>query len=190
MIFSNALRKKMKTANERMRRLERAGVQSPAYRAIQGTLQMLGVDGAATGRRFSETGKFETQAQMRQMERIVNNFLGQNTSTVRGFRRYRREVMKAAEQRFDLSSAGISEDEYMQIWENLPDNENERLYGSDEIVNIVKEVKKQLGKEEDENVLNVGDIVAQLQREGDLKSTLTGLGLDPVSFVQSIGGLS
>ena len=98
--------------------------------------------------------------------------------------------MKAAEQRFDLSSAGISEDEYMQIWENLPDNENERLYGSDEIVNIVKEVKKQLGKEEDENVLNVGDIVAQLQREGDLKSTLTGLGLDPVSFVQSIGGLS
>lgn len=188
MYFSNELRKKMKTANQRMRRLEEKGAASPAYRAIQGVLQMLGVNGTATGRRFSETGKFRDANQARQMERIVNNFLGQQTSTVSGNKQYRRQVMKAAEERFNLSEAGISEEEYMQIWENLPDNENERLYGSDEIVNIVKELKRQGAVDQDESAMSIGDIVSQLQREGDLRSTLTDLGLDPVNFVRSLGG--
>lgn len=190
MYFSNDLRKKMKTANQRMRRLEEKGAASPAYRAVQGVLQMLGVNGSATGRRFSETGKFRDVNQARQMERIVNNFLGQQTSTVSGNKQYRRQVMQTAESRFNLSEAGITEDEYMQIWENMPDNENERLYGSDEVVNIVKELKRRGVFENDENAVRIGDIVAQLQREGDLRGTLTGLGLDPVSFVRSIGSLS
>ena len=56
--FSAEIKKLAKRANQRMVELEQHAINSPAYKAVQATLEMMGRRAkTAFGRRFSETGK-------------------------------------------------------------------------------------------------------------------------------------
>lgn len=133
------LRLKAKRANERMRQLEKAGLESPAYQAIQARLEILGKSRKGTrGRRFSESGR-ATYAEKEILNKILNEFLyEQTTSTVKGARDYYDEVWKSANENNKLAESGISRDDWFKFWENMPSDKKDRLYGSSQIVNIVQ----------------------------------------------------
>ena len=94
--FYSDLRLKEKAANERMRQLEKAGFNSPAYQAIQAKLEVLGKQTKGNrGRRFSETGK-GTYNEREMQKKILNEFLHQKTSSISGAKDYYDRVWETA----------------------------------------------------------------------------------------------
>ena len=175
--FYKELRLKEKAANERMRQLERAGIMSPAYQAVQAKLEVLGKAGKGNrGRRFSETGK-ATYNEMETLDKILNEFLYENkTSTIKGARQYERDVWETANKNQELAKAGITRDDWLKFWENMPDRKD-RLYGSTQIVAMVRAYSMKNGKLDDENKLSMEEIADEIQSSKNLKNAYKSLGL-------------
>lgn len=175
--FYNELRLKEKAANERMRQLEKAGMQSPAYQAVQAKLEILGKSTKGSrGRRFSETGK-ATYNEMEILDKILNEFLyEQSTSTVKGAREYMDDVWNTANENNKLSDAGISRKDWLAFWESMPDKK-ERLYGSTQNVAIIRAYSMKNGKLDDENKMSMQEIADEIQASKNLKSAYASLGL-------------
>lgn len=175
--FYKELRLKEKAANERMRQLEKAGIKSPAYQAAQAKLEILGKSTKGNrGRRFSETGK-ATYNEMEILDKILNEFLyEQTTSTVKGAKEYEDEIWNSANQNNKLDEAGISRKEWLDFWASMPDKK-ERLYGSTQIVAIVRAYSMKNGQLEDENKMSMQEIADEIQASKNLKSAYASLGL-------------
>ena len=175
--FYKELRLKEKAANERMRQLEKAGIQSPAYQAAQAKLEILGKTTKGTrGRRFSETGK-ATYNEMEILNKVLDEFLyEQKTSTVKGAREYQDEVWNTANENQKLTEAGITRDEWLDFWESMPDRK-ERLYGSAQNVAMMRAYTKKYGKLDDENKLSMQEIADIIQGSKSLKNAYSQLGL-------------
>lgn len=198
--FYKELRLKEKAANERMRQLELRGIKSPAYQSVQAQLEMLGKRTKGDrGRRFSETGK-ATYAEMEVLNKMLDEFLKQKTSTITGAKEYERDVWETANKNQKLSAAGISKNDWLDFWASMPDRK-ERLYGSSQIVAMLRSytikrdaIKNMSSEQRDELVKNgeltdsqleqfidnkftVEDIADEIQNSKDLKSAYEALGL-------------
>ena len=175
--FYKELRLKEKAANERMRQLEKAGIKSPAYQAAQAKLEILGKTTKGNrGRRFSETGK-ATYNEMEILDKILNEFLyEQTTSTVKGAKEYEDEVWNSANQNNKLDEAGISRKDWLDFWASMPDKK-ERLYGSSQIVAIVRAYSMKNGKLTDNDKMSMREIADEIQASKNLKSAYNQLGL-------------
>lgn len=170
------LRLKQKAANERMRQLEKQGINSPAYQAIQARLEVLGKQTkGARGRRFSETGK-ATYNEMQLLDKILDEFLEAKTSTLTGAKTYERDVWETANKNGKLSEIGITRNEWLEFWENMPDRKD-RLYGSSQIVAIMRAYVKKNGELEDTDKLSMQEIADEIQNSKDLVSAYNALGL-------------
>lgn len=170
------LRLKAKAANERMRQLEMQGIKSPAYQAVQAKLEVLGKQTRGErGRRFSETGR-ATYNEMEVLNKILDEFLEAKTSKLSGAKEYERDVWETANKNNKLSEAGISRDDWLEFWRNMPDKKN-RLYGSTQIVAIVRAYSMKNGKLEDDDKMSVQEIADEIQNSKNLKSAYKALGL-------------
>lgn len=170
------LRLKAKAANERMRQLEKQGIKSPAYQAVQAKLEVLGKKTKGDrGRRFSETGR-ATYNEMEVLNKILDEFLEAKTSKLSGAKEYERDVWETANKNNKLSEAGISRDDWLEFWRNMPDKKN-RLYGSSQIVAIVRAYSMKNGKLEDNDKMSVQEIADEIQNSKNLKSAYKALGL-------------
>ena len=187
-VFDNELRLMAKRANQRMVELEKRGLAPSSYQAAQSKLAYLGRPARNGVRRFSETGK-GTRAEITQMKKQLRQFLGSPTTTISGLADVKRRTVESAKERFGDFSKWMTDDEYMQIWENLPDDEQDRVYGSDETVQIVSSVLKTQRGMKDEQAFTVSDIVNKLQESSSLKSALRGLGLEPSATLKNLGAL-
>ena len=137
-LYSNELRQLAKAMNQRMVELEKRGFKSPAYQSAQARLEALGRTAkTAQGRRFSETGYFANKNEAAQVEAILKRFKYQDTSTLKGYRKYRKDVLEGLNKRYNYKDRGLSDDDMMDFWEAMPDDERERMYGSDETFMIV-----------------------------------------------------
>lgn len=171
------LRLKEKRANERMRQLEIAGIKSPAYQAVQAQLEVLARQTKGDrGRRFSETGK-ATYNESQYLEKILDEFLGYETSTVKGAREYRDEVWNSANKNNKLSEAGITRDEWFDFWEAMPDRKD-RLYGSSQILAMVRAYSIKNKELQDDDKMSVQEIADEIQASKNLKDAYKKLGLD------------
>lgn len=175
--FYTDLRLKSKAANERMRQLEKRGIKSPAYQAVQAKLEIIGKQTKGSrGRRFSETGK-ATYNEMEILNKILNEFLYEDkTSTVSGAKEYFDDVWNSANKNNQLSEAGISRDEWLNFWESMPDKKD-RLYGSSQIVAMVRAYSMKNAKLEDEDKLSMQEIADEIQASKNLKNAYNQLGL-------------
>ena len=175
--FYKELRLKEKAANERMRQLEKAGIKSPAYQAAQAKLEVLGKQTKGDrGRRFSETGK-ATYNEMEILNKILDEFLyEQKTSTITGAKEYERDVWESANKNNKLSDAGISRKEWLDFWASMPDKK-ERLYGSSQIVAIVRAYSMKNGELSDTDKMSMQEIADEIQSSKNLKSAYNQLGL-------------
>ena len=198
--FYKELRLKEKAANERMRQLELRGIKSPAYQSVQAQLEMLGKrTKGERGRRFSETGK-ATYAESEILNKMLDAFLGQKTSTITGAKEYEKDVWETANKTQKLSEAGISKNEWLDFWASMPDR-SDRIFGSSINVAIIRSytikrdqiramsdkeraqmiedgklTEKQLEQFTDDT-FSVEDIAAEIQAHEDLKSAGKALGL-------------
>lgn len=216
--YYKALAQAAKKANRRMRDLEKAGIKSPAYNAIQGALEQMGKRGNGdSGRRFSETGK-ATWNQYQQLMKHLRRFNNAQTATATGSRRLQDRIWATANTDSKLSKAGITKEQYFDIWKNAPDKKD-RLYGSTVYVNIVssyvkkrkdaeerlnelegksdsgsalsaeeKREKKRLEKLQNENELSVNEIVEEINAAKSYKVALRSVGLS-YKDVKSLGAL-
>ena len=176
MAYSDEVRRLAKAANQRMVRLEKAGVKSPAYQSAQGILAAMGRrKGRAAGRRFSETGK-GTEKELAQQEKMLRRFLeGQKTSGLSGAREWRRNVLDSAKERFPGLSDVLTDDEYLQIFERLPDEEKDRVYGSEQTVRMVMTA---VGKaKKSDSAYDINDIIDKIQSASDLKTAMNSIGI-------------
>jgi len=175
--FYNDLRLKEKAANERMRQLEKRGINSPAYQSVQAQLEILGKQTKGNrGRRFSETGK-ATYNEAELLNKILDNFLyEQSTSTVKGAREYQKDVWESANANNKLSEAGISKDDWLHFWESMPDKKD-RMYGSSQIVAMVRAYSIKNNKLDDQDKMTVEEIADEIQNSKNLKSAYKALGL-------------
>ena len=175
--FDAELRLKEKAANERMRQLEKAGINSPAYQSVQAMLEILGKQTKGDrGRRFSETGK-ATYSEKEVLDKILNEFLyEQETSTLAGARKYQDEVWKSANANNKLSEAGISRTQWLDFWESMPDRKD-RLYGSSEIVAMVRAYSIKNTTAQPEDRLTPQEIAEEIQASQNLKNAYAKLGL-------------
>lgn len=173
------LRLKEKAANERMRQLEKAGIKSPAYLNVQAKLEVLGkATKGDRGRRFSETGR-ATYNEKELLSKILDEFLyNEKTSTLSGAKEYERNVWESANKNNKLAAAGISRDDWLSFWQAMPDRK-ERIYGSTQIVAMMRAYSMKNAKLEDENKLSVQEIADEIQNSKNLKSAYRALGLTP-----------
>lgn len=175
--FDRELQLMAKRANQRMVELERLGDKSPAYQHIQAVLTAEGRNkGANRGRRFSETGK-GTRYQIEHQKALLRRFLNQQTSTIRGAKKYRSDVEKSIEKNYHISEAGISFDDFVDAIEKITDSESTKIYGSDIEVKIIVAYQSKKKKVKNEQKLSTDDIIKVLEKSGDLKTALTSLGL-------------
>lgn len=161
-----------------MVRLEQAGMQgSPAYQSVQAQLEMMGVKAKATaGRRFSETGK-EVYNKAEHLKKVLKHFLESETSRVKGYKDYRSQVWKSADEKYNLSESGITEDDYMDFWKNYPDKEKDRLFGSEIVIELISTYKWKNKELKNEQELTGQEIADAIQGSKDYKTALKKLGL-------------
>lgn len=180
-VYSNELRKLAKAMNQRMLELEKRGMNSPAYQSIQARLAAMGRPENKKGvRRFSETGKFKNKNEMAQYKAILERFKEQETSKVSGYKNYRKRVLEGLQKRYDYESMGLSDDDVMDFWEAMPDDERDRIYGSDETFIIVaaytRDVKS--GRITNDNALSIKEIVERINSSKSLTQALQKIGID------------
>ena len=175
--YYKELRLKEKAANERMRQLEKAGIKSPAYLAAQAKLEVLGkTTKGGRGRRFSESGK-ATYNEMEILNKILNEFLyEQETSTLKGARQYEEDVWNTANKNGKLSDVGISRDDWLEFWKSMPDKK-ERLYGSSQLVAMMRAYTKKNGELEDMDKMTMQEIAEEIQASKNLKDAYKKLGI-------------
>lgn len=201
MYYSNELRKLAKAMNQRMVELEKRGFKSPAYQSVQARLEALGRTAkTAQGRRFSESGYFANKNEAAQVEAILKRFKNQDTSTLRGYRKYRKDVLQGLQERYNYKQSGITDDEMMEFWEAMPDDERERMYGSDETFMIVMKflIDRKQGKIKKVNLndYTMQEIIDTIQKQKSLTDALKALGIDTREYmnfkagkIQSMGEL-
>lgn len=190
-LYSNELRKLAKAMNQRMVELEKRGYNAPAYQAAQARLESLGVkQKSAAGRRFSETGYFRNKNEMAQYEAALRRFKEQETSSLRGYKKYRKDVLKGLEERYGYKEAGLSDDDVMQFWEAMPDDERDRMYGSDEVFLIVEKYQQDVnsGKIAREDALSIKEVVERINASKSLSSALDTLGIDTREYLKFKNG--
>ena len=169
--FYKELRLKEKRANERMRRLEMADINSPALQAVQAKLEMIGKQRKGDmGRRFSETGR-ATYAESEYLNKILDEFLGAKTSKVSQAKQYYEDIWQSANTNDQLSNAGITKEQWLDFWENMPDKKKDRMYYSQQ-VKIFKAFMRKNGKLIDEGKMTVADIAESIQNAETLSDAL------------------
>lgn len=194
-LYNPEMRRLAKLANQRIRELERKQPNAPALRAVQASLEQMGRRGTGqTGRRFSETGK-ATVTQMHAIMKELDRFINYKTSTATGAKELKEEVWNSADGKYNLSSRGVSKDDYYDIWQDMPNKEKDRILSSDVIIEIVgtvlmkeRELKEAINKETDlekrrelekeyENRVPVRDLVAAIKDKADIKSAYNTAGI-------------
>ena len=177
--FYADLRRKAKVANQRLVRLERADKKSPAYLAVQAKLEILGREAGKTkGRRFSETGK-ATYNEYQALSKVLDEFIAQKTSTVKGDTDYVNEVWRGALKSenidVDLKKAGITKEQWFEMWSALPDKKY-RTFDSSEYIEALALYNVKGGKVSGE-VISVSDMIKQFEDNQNLSSALRSVGI-------------
>lgn len=194
--FSAEVRRLAKRANQRMVEMESHGFKSPAYKAVQARLEMMGRrSNTATGRRFSETGK-GTENELRQQLAELQRFLGHETSTIKGYRKYRKDVYEGADKKYKLKEAGITQEEFEELWDAVPDKEKDRFHYAMFYYQIVEtyELKVKKGEIKDkkgntitqENAMSITEIMRIVEGSKSLKSALQQIGITTKDMKENI----
>lgn len=217
-LFSNELRKLSKAANQRMLELEKRGFRSPAYQAIQARLSALGrpVSGAASEKaqavlqqqgkfdidedspirayRFSETGKFSNKNEMAHIEKLLKDFLYQDTSKLKGYKKYREDVLDGLDRRYGYRAMGLTDEDVLNFWESMPDDEAEQLYGSDETFIIYAKYlidlrNGKLEKRVNESAYTPKQIINKINSSKSVTEALKSLGISQQGYIDFKSGM-
>ena len=140
----------VKRANQRLRELEKQGMEnSPAYQAIE-RLVLSGDPATTTGTHRKKNGEVETvikfntdirhlsYSERRHLEAEVERFLNAETSTTKGYKNVAERAKKAYESQAQKAAGNEkSYAEWINIWSEAITKQYVLLYGSDETFNLI-----------------------------------------------------
>lgn len=188
------LRKLQKRANQRIARLEQLGVKSPAYEAIQGKLEILGRQTSGDrGRRFSETGKGTYNEYEHQMK-VLKDFLNMKTSTQAGAKKWENDIWQGvldSSKGLKLKEAGVTKDQWLEFWKNMPGNHKDRMFGSEVVVKMLRTYTYKNRKLSDDQKMTPQEIAEAIKAQTTIKSAYKQLGITykDVKKVNNLGEL-
>jgi len=217
-VYSNELRKLAKAANQRMLELEKRGFRAPAYQAIQARLVSLGrpVSKAASEKaqsvlqkqgkfdpeednpiklyRFSETGTFANKNEQAHVEKLLRDFLGQKTSKLKGYKQYRQDVLDGLDRNYGYRNLGLTDEDVLNFWESMPDDERDQIYGSDETFIIYAKylIDLRTGKLEkrvNESAYTAKQIVNKINSSKSVTEALKSLGISQQGYMNFKSGM-
>ena len=174
--FDPELRKLQKRANERMRQLELQDIKSPAYKAVQAKLEILGKQRKGDrGRRFSETGK-ATYNEAEMQKRFLREFLNAETSTLKGAKGFYDRVWETASNnsKNKIAESGISREQWFDFWENMPDQKKDRMFYSQQ-VKIFTSFMRLHGDLVNEGEITIAEIADSIQEAEELNDVFDNL---------------
>ena len=175
------LRRLQKQANQRLVRLEQLGVKSPAYQAVQAELEILGKQKKGDkGRRFSETGKATYNEYEMQMKILKDFLYNMSTSTTKGAKQWEEDVWKGAlesDKDLKLQETGITKDEWLDFWSNMPSNKKERLLGSEQYVKLFRTYTYKNREFSDNQKMTPEEIAEAIREQKSVQKAKDKLGL-------------
>ena len=191
--YYNDLRLLQKRANQAMKRLEQLEIQSPAYKAVQGQLEMLGRQQRGDiGRRFSESGK-ATWNEYQVQKSILEGFLKMKTRTQAGAKKWVDDVWKGAQENeaLQLKESGITKKDWFEFWQNMPSNHKDRILGSDVVVKMLRTYIYKNRKLKDDQKMSIAEITEAINQAKNVKEAYKALGITykDVKNVTSMGKL-
>ena len=181
-VFDRELQLMAKRANQRLVEMERRGMQekSPAYEAGTAYLQSIG------RRRFSETGK-GTVREVERQKRALEKFLGYKTSTVTGYKEYRRNVIEGLKKAYpELANENFDFDKLLELFKELPQKKKDRLYGSESYIAILEAYTRKNGETKDEKKLSIKELAEEIESSGNFKNALEKVGLSFKDISQKV----
>ena len=175
------LRKLQKQANQRLVRLEQLGIKSPAYQAAQAQLEILGKQKKGDrGRRFSETGKATYNEYEMQMKMLKDFLFNMATSTTKGAKEWEEDVWQGAlssDKNLKIQESGITKQEWLDFWSNMPSNKKDRLLGSEVYVRLFRTYTYKNRKLSDNQKMSVEEIAEAIRDEKNMQAAKEKLGL-------------
>ena len=195
--YDAEIRRLAKRANQRLVELEKRDMKSPAYKAAQSALEMMGRrSDKAGGRRFSETGK-GTENELRQMRSELQKFLGHQTSTIKGYKEYRQDVYEGADKEYKLREAGITQEQFEELWESVPDKEEDRFHYAIFYYAIMETYELKLNRGElidkesgevltRENAMSITEMMRTIEGTKNLKSALEQIGISVKDMKENV----
>ena len=178
-IFYADLKRKAKVANQRLVRLEKADKKSPAYLAVQAKLEILGrAAGKSKGRRFSETGR-ATYNEYQALSKVLDEFISQKTSTVKGYQQYVDDVwagaLKSENIDVNLEKAGITKEQWFEMWSALPDKKK-RTFDSSEYIEALALYNVRGGKVKGQ-VVSVTKMIEEFESADTMEKAYAAAGI-------------
>lgn len=181
----NDLRLMAKAANQAMVRLERLGIKSPAYDYAQAALAIMGQPTKGErGARFDERGK-ATYNEYEYMKRVIQKFLKATTRTQKGAREWVENVWQGGNKAYDLEAHGISKEDWLDFWKEMPANQKNRSFGSEVIVYLMRAYSMKNGKKKDEQKMDIKEVAQKIQESKSLKEAYKNLGLTRTQYNKS-----
>lgn len=189
----NDLRLLQKRANQAMVRLERKGIESPAYKAVQAQLEVLGRRSSGTiGRRFSESGKATYNEYMMQ-KKILEDFLNMKTRTQTGAQKWVEDVWSGAleNEELKLKETGVTKEQWLDFWSNMPSNHKDRMFGSEVIVKMLRTYTYKNRELKDDQKMTAAEIADEIKKASSVKEAHKALGITykDIKQVSSLGEL-
>ena len=187
------LRLLQKRANQAMKRLEDLKIDSPAYSVVQAQLEILGRrPKRALGRRFEETG-VATYNEYLHQKKILEDFLSMKTRTQKGAKQWIEDVWQGAKENPDLKieESGITREQWLDFWKNMPANHKDRLFGSEVIVKMLRTYTYKNRELKDDQKLSAAEIADAINQATNVKAAYKALGITykDVKKVSSLGEL-
>lgn len=185
-----ALGRMAKTANQRMRRLEKAGFErSPMYKSQQAFLAQLGIAPTASGaRRFPENFRNVPDELLIPYENKLQDMAtpdpdtGINLATVQGVKQFYDLVYEGANRRYKLSEKGIGRKAWGDMWSAMSDKTKDRVYGSEVYVRIIKAYYSKY-KDPSERMTDK-EIAQTINAHSNFMQALKSVGLSMHDYVQ------
>ena len=193
-----AVARMAKVANQRMRRLEKAGyTRSPGYKEQQAFLMQMGIAPTPSGaRRFPESYKSVSEDELIQyeirLEKIASASAAAETSgevsahnlyTVQGVRKFYNDVYQTADKRYGLTERGVSQEEWLDMWSSMSDKQRDRVYGSDIYVRIIKAYYSKY--RDDADKMSSEEIAAAINEHRNFMQALSSVGLSMKDYVNA-----
>lgn len=191
--YYNDLRLLQKRANQAMKRLEKIGVKSPAYNAVQAELEVLGRQKRGDiGRRFPESG-YATWNEYQMQKSVLEDFLNMKTRTQAGARQWVEDVWQGAAQNevLQLEQSGITKEQWLDFWDNMPSRHKDRLLGSDVYVTILRTYTYKNRELSDDQKMSTEEIAEAIKNAKDVKSAYKAVGITykDVKELRSLGAI-
>ena len=126
-------------------------------------------------------------------KKILEEFLNLKTRTVSGAKDWLNNVWISARDNpeLGLQAAGVTRDQWLEFWENMPSKHDDRILGSEQYVKILRTYIYKNRHKTDEQKMSAKEIAEAIQEQEDVKKAREAVGLTykDISKVNKLGAI-